>query len=262
MTRYKHTCEKCIFLGEFDKFDLYYCNQGGDIPLPTVLARFGNDYPDYKVGLELCNNDRELREAKERAIAQGYLKGDTDMKKEKDMTIDTPVPPKFAQNELIQYIRTNKNIRDGKTPRTKIGMIQAFKIKLEDFNDECSDIKYHKDKPFVIIVHSKVHTGCDEFDIDKAFDICYHRSEFMLDVLSGQKQRRQKSIENKPTREILKYYDEMVDRCRRYFKDCGEIITYPDIFDYVDNFEYIIDESKYNRLKLLIEKEECENANI
>lgn len=46
--RYKHDCENCVFLGYEDYYDLYFCPQG---TIPTVIARFSNDGPDYISGM-------------------------------------------------------------------------------------------------------------------------------------------------------------------------------------------------------------------
>ena len=39
--KFKHDCNKCVFLGNFNGADLYYCGQDGSIP--TVIARTGRD---------------------------------------------------------------------------------------------------------------------------------------------------------------------------------------------------------------------------
>ncbi len=55
--RFKHDCERCHYLGHYnptnlhdtDPFcDLYFCT--GAV-LPTVIARYGNDGPEYTSGL-------------------------------------------------------------------------------------------------------------------------------------------------------------------------------------------------------------------
>jgi len=50
--RYQHDCNLCKFMGQYDEYDLYYCNSalGGE----TVIARWGNDGPDYHSGLALA----------------------------------------------------------------------------------------------------------------------------------------------------------------------------------------------------------------
>lgn len=38
--KYNHFCSNCKFLGHYNNLDVYYC-------LGDVLARYGNDDPDY-----------------------------------------------------------------------------------------------------------------------------------------------------------------------------------------------------------------------
>jgi hypothetical protein len=66
---YKHDCTNCTFLGQFEEYDLYYCPQGN---IPTVIARFSDDGPDYTSGL----NSRLpcLQAAQMLAIEKGLLK--------------------------------------------------------------------------------------------------------------------------------------------------------------------------------------------
>jgi len=45
---HKHDCHCCTYLGAFKEHDLYHCKQDGEIP--TIIARFGSDEPDYKSG--------------------------------------------------------------------------------------------------------------------------------------------------------------------------------------------------------------------
>lgn len=69
---YKHDCEHCTFLGKWREitngrvydYDLYHCNSN----YPTVIARFGNDGPDYQSGLIGADCVPCLREAKRRAL--------------------------------------------------------------------------------------------------------------------------------------------------------------------------------------------------
>jgi len=73
-TKYKHDCQKCIFLGQYEFkgeiYDLYFCEQDG---LPTVIARYGNDGPEYISGLQFANSFEPIKEAKERSIKLNYL---------------------------------------------------------------------------------------------------------------------------------------------------------------------------------------------
>lgn len=72
MPRFKHDCESCVPLGEYTdsegSFDLYYCGQGGW--MPTVIARFGDDGPDYLSGLGMTKTP-SLVEAQKRAKEKG-----------------------------------------------------------------------------------------------------------------------------------------------------------------------------------------------
>jgi hypothetical protein len=49
--RFRHNCDACIFIGRLDmaegRHDLYFCK----IRIPTVIARFGDNGPDYMSGL-------------------------------------------------------------------------------------------------------------------------------------------------------------------------------------------------------------------
>lgn len=42
--RFEHDCEECTWIGTFVDHDVYWCPQGGR---PTVVARYGNDGPQY-----------------------------------------------------------------------------------------------------------------------------------------------------------------------------------------------------------------------
>lgn len=69
--KFTHDCTECNYLGRHLGNDLYHCLQGGN--LPTVLARFGNEGPDYTSGLPAVPYVPALAEAKRRAIAAGLL---------------------------------------------------------------------------------------------------------------------------------------------------------------------------------------------
>ena len=75
--RYKHDCKICKSLGEFEKYDLYFCTETSGSK--TVVARFSNRPEDYISGLAIVNDNPPLAEAKKRAIEKGYLKGDKNM---------------------------------------------------------------------------------------------------------------------------------------------------------------------------------------
>jgi hypothetical protein len=75
--KYKHDCDKCIFLGSYSSndmdHDLYYCSQKG---FPTVISRHGDEGEKYTSGIELAKTNTlpSLAEALKRAIEKGYHK--------------------------------------------------------------------------------------------------------------------------------------------------------------------------------------------
>ncbi len=68
--RFAHDCENCVFLGSHGQHDLYFCRGGVH---PTVIARFGNDGPDYMSGLAVAHLIPELAEAERRARLENLL---------------------------------------------------------------------------------------------------------------------------------------------------------------------------------------------
>jgi hypothetical protein len=48
---FQHDCEECIYLGQDKEHDFYFHSTANGW-LPTVIARFGSDGPDYASGLE------------------------------------------------------------------------------------------------------------------------------------------------------------------------------------------------------------------
>lgn len=279
--RYKHDCEMCKPLGEFGKWDLYFCNQGGSIAMPTVVARSSSNYPDNKSGLQFADLDTELKEAKKRAIEKGYLNKDLSSTAILNdigfipiqtvnldgKSIKEVLSVNNYQTELMEYIRLNKYKKDGISSRTKVGMIIATKIEAEYFNEDCKNTGYYRKTPFVIIVHSKVRSNSDDvFNLDKAYDICESKLDYVYKILTGENQRRFKDFQDRPSRDIMKYYLDMEDRSRRYFKDCKEVIMYHDVFNYkhikkettVDNPLFLDINDKdfsYKNLKMIIETE-------
>jgi hypothetical protein len=69
--KFSHDCDKCTYLGDYNEMDLYHCDQGG--VYATVIARFGNEGPDYSSGLPVAHLIPELAEARRRAEEQGLL---------------------------------------------------------------------------------------------------------------------------------------------------------------------------------------------
>jgi hypothetical protein len=48
--RYQHDCDQCVFLGQWNEYDLYFCGEQGDV-FTTVIARYGNEGCEYSSGL-------------------------------------------------------------------------------------------------------------------------------------------------------------------------------------------------------------------
>lgn len=83
--RHKHDCERCVFLGSYENFDLYVCPASGE-RISTVVARYGDDGPDYVSGAHwpicfadepeyffpLKGSDAALTIALLRALKAGY----------------------------------------------------------------------------------------------------------------------------------------------------------------------------------------------
>ena len=69
--RHPHDCEKCSPLGQYNDYDLYYCDQGG---WPTVIARYGID-GEYRSGLEFGKTgvDPILSLAYKMAVMNGHI---------------------------------------------------------------------------------------------------------------------------------------------------------------------------------------------
>jgi hypothetical protein len=78
-----HDCSSCVYLGKFQLYDLYFCNQMGN--WPTVIARYGNNGWDYFSGLNFSRPYKSidgmqepvepLRVARERAEKRGLCGG-------------------------------------------------------------------------------------------------------------------------------------------------------------------------------------------
>ncbi len=68
--QFSHECDRCVYLGCFWGYDLYWCKQDGT---PSVTARFGNGSED----VEFCTaayataKRPALAEARERAVQRG-----------------------------------------------------------------------------------------------------------------------------------------------------------------------------------------------
>ena len=73
--RYKHDCDKCVYLGQHDGDDLYFCAQDSSYCHPTLIARYGNDGPEYRSGLCFKDIDPSIGAAYRLACERGVLRG-------------------------------------------------------------------------------------------------------------------------------------------------------------------------------------------
>ena len=58
--RFRHDCEDCVFIGHYEGHDIYRCPQEG-LPWPTIVARYGDDGPEYTSGKQVTVGDLTLR---------------------------------------------------------------------------------------------------------------------------------------------------------------------------------------------------------
>jgi hypothetical protein len=70
---YKHDCELCVFLGQFENEDLYFCGNQIGPTSKTVIARCSDAAGDYVSGLCFTNVIPALKEAEIRAVKKGLL---------------------------------------------------------------------------------------------------------------------------------------------------------------------------------------------
>ena len=71
--RYQHDCQECVYLGEHEAYDLYYCN--GTRSGRTVIARYGDGEDEYMSGIEIAKKypDSALRIALDLATDRGLF---------------------------------------------------------------------------------------------------------------------------------------------------------------------------------------------
>jgi len=67
--RYEHDCSACVFLGTYRDYDLYFCGED----YKTVIARYGDDEPEYQSGLTFVGIIPQLTEAARLAVDRGLL---------------------------------------------------------------------------------------------------------------------------------------------------------------------------------------------
>jgi len=67
--RYIHDCDACIFLGQYKKYDLYFCGKGSLVST-TVILRYSDEGGDYHSGLTftVTSGEEAYQEALVRAL--------------------------------------------------------------------------------------------------------------------------------------------------------------------------------------------------
>ena len=74
MAFFKHDCDRCEFLGSVildKKYDLYFCGSTeGEV---TVIARYGDDGPDYQSGLNFSSVIEPIAIARKLAEMRGLI---------------------------------------------------------------------------------------------------------------------------------------------------------------------------------------------
>lgn len=92
--KFKHDCDKCVYLGSYSEeelhekctavvafmprdygkyFDLYFCGAAASEGHTTVVARYGDRGPDYVSGLHYVNAFPEIHMAAILAVKKGLL---------------------------------------------------------------------------------------------------------------------------------------------------------------------------------------------
>lgn len=67
--QFEHDCDNCVFLGNALEADLYVCVGSMNT---TVIARYGDDGPDYISGTDIAELDTRLAVAFTLAVKKGY----------------------------------------------------------------------------------------------------------------------------------------------------------------------------------------------
>lgn len=73
---YVHDCKQCVYLGNYEHhgvfFDLYVCSHKDKI-IDTLVARHGNEGPEYCSGVVFIKTHPQIKKAYELALAKGYM---------------------------------------------------------------------------------------------------------------------------------------------------------------------------------------------
>jgi len=73
--RFKHDCWNCLFIGtavhKDVRYDMYVCTHDG-CTIDSVVARYGDDGPDYISGLDNIASNNILRAVLDAALMLGF----------------------------------------------------------------------------------------------------------------------------------------------------------------------------------------------
>jgi len=107
--RYKHDCNHCVYLGHFDKYDLYVCPKHNTKTISTVVARFGID-GDYNSGVTCIYKYDWATQAYNKALTKGYSLSKDDKKYVWNTQTNIPI-----HNEIIKQVikkQARQNLKD------------------------------------------------------------------------------------------------------------------------------------------------------
>jgi len=86
LPQFTHDCDQCVFLGDFISedwnhipVDLYFCPSPKTPEFSTIIARYGDDGPEYGSGLTFAGGADHYREAARRSILANLIPHDTDI---------------------------------------------------------------------------------------------------------------------------------------------------------------------------------------
>ena len=79
MNRYKHNCSSCTYLGQFDKYDLYYHNIKTS-NLPMIMARWSDKISDYTLWMPESVIITSLNKDIDAALKEAYKRAKKFMK--------------------------------------------------------------------------------------------------------------------------------------------------------------------------------------
>jgi hypothetical protein len=97
---HQHDCNRCIFLGNYYKSDLYICLDSSHPSLSTIICRYGID-GDYSSGLSFVFSSVGLNRGLKMADECGYITGEL---------------RKFIMNrqiEWLNYLEKDKEYGEG-----------------------------------------------------------------------------------------------------------------------------------------------------